>query len=93
MAKAPADLRSLARSHTDTAVRTLASIMNNKDAPPAARVTAAEALLSRGWGKPVQPVEQGAPGEFERMSADEVRAELKREIAELGLAMPEHVTH
>lgn len=55
MAKATADLRSLARSHTDTAVRTLASIMNMADAPPAARVGAASALLDRGWGKPTQP--------------------------------------
>jgi hypothetical protein len=52
MAKAPIDLRSLARSHTETAVKTLASIMNMADAPPAARVGAASALLDRGWGKP-----------------------------------------
>lgn len=55
MAKASIDLRSLARSHTGTAVRTLASIMNQSDAPPAARVGAASALLDRGWGKPTQP--------------------------------------
>jgi hypothetical protein len=57
MAKATADLRSLARSHTETAVNTLASIMNMSDAPPAARVGAASALLDRGWGKPPQALE------------------------------------
>jgi len=59
MAKAPTDLRSLARSHTDTAVKTLASIMNMSDAPHAARVSAAAHLLDRGWGKPKQPVTGG----------------------------------
>jgi hypothetical protein len=55
MAKAPADLRSLARSHTETCVRTLAMIVRHKKAPMAARVAAASALLDRGWGKPAQP--------------------------------------
>jgi hypothetical protein len=30
--------------------------MNQPDAPPAARVSAACALLDRGWGKPTQLV-------------------------------------
>jgi len=30
--------------------------MNQTEAPPAARVSAASALLDRGWGKPTQPV-------------------------------------
>jgi len=57
MAKAPSDIRSLARAHTDTALKTLASIMNMADAPPAARVSAAQALLDRGWGKAEQKIE------------------------------------
>jgi hypothetical protein len=57
MAKSPIDIRSLARSHTETAIRTLASIMNMSDAPHAARISAAEALLDRGWGKPKQMIE------------------------------------
>lgn len=56
MAKAQADIRSLARSHTETAIKTLAGIMSQTSAPAAARVTAAEALLNRGWGKPTQPL-------------------------------------
>lgn len=54
MSKTPADIRSLARSHTTGAVKVLAGIMNEKEAPPAARVSAAMALLDRGWGKPHQ---------------------------------------
>lgn len=45
------EIRSLARSHTRTAVRVLVGIMRNKDAIPAARVSAANAILDRGWGK------------------------------------------
>jgi hypothetical protein len=56
VAKASADIRSLARSHTETAVRTLAGIMRQPKAPAAARVAAASALLDRGWGKPTQPL-------------------------------------
>jgi len=56
MARALTDIRSLARSHTDMALRTLAGIAEQGDAPPAARVAAATALLDRGWGKPTQPI-------------------------------------
>lgn len=54
MAKAATDIRSLARSHTESALKVLAGIMNEPEAPPAARVAAANALLDRGWGKPTQ---------------------------------------
>jgi len=36
-------------------VRSLAAIMRNADAPPRARIQAADILLDRGWGKPIQP--------------------------------------
>lgn len=45
----------LARRHTEDAVNLLAKIVSDEKAPPAARVTAAQALLDRGWGKaPIQ---------------------------------------
>lgn len=56
MAKAPSLIKSLARAHTETALKVLAGIMNQSDAPPAARVAAASTLLDRGWGKPTQPI-------------------------------------
>jgi hypothetical protein len=59
VAKATADIRSLARAHTETAIKVLAGIMNQPDAPHTARVTAAEALLNRGWGKPTTTIEAG----------------------------------
>lgn len=57
MAKAPTEIRSLARSHTDAALKTLVGIMNQDEAPPAARVAAANSLLDRGWGKAPQTTE------------------------------------
>ena len=57
MAKAPTEIKSLARSHTDSALRVLAAIMNKTDAPEAARVAAANSLLDRGWGKSTQFIE------------------------------------
>jgi hypothetical protein len=51
---APVDVRSLARTHTRAAIKTLAGIMNQPKCHPSARVHAAEALLDRGWGKATQ---------------------------------------
>jgi len=48
-------ITTMARQHTETAIRVLTQIMEDPKAPPAARATAARALLDRGWGKaPVQ---------------------------------------
>ena len=47
----PADVRSLARSHTTNAIRVLAGIMSNEEFPAMSRVAAAKILLDRGWGK------------------------------------------
>jgi hypothetical protein len=52
--KSVPDVRSLARSFTTLAVNTLAGIARSPKCPPAARVTAAIALLDRGYGKPLQ---------------------------------------
>jgi uncharacterized NAD-dependent epimerase/dehydratase family protein len=45
-------LRVLARSHTQTAVATLISVMTNPKAMSSARVSAAREILNRGWGAP-----------------------------------------
>jgi hypothetical protein len=49
----PADIRSLCRSYTGEAVRSLAAIMRNGD-KDATRVAAAAILLDRGWGRAPQ---------------------------------------
>ena len=57
MGKTPTDIRSLARSHTQLAIRNLVGIAAQRTAPQSARVAAATALLDRGWGKPKQELE------------------------------------
>ena len=48
-------ITTLARQHTHAAVTVLREIVDDVKAPPAARATAAQALLDRGWGKaPIQ---------------------------------------
>ena len=39
--------------------------MRSEDATPAARVSAANAILDRGWGKATQPLENGGDGTME----------------------------
>jgi hypothetical protein len=65
MAKALLEISSLARSHTRTAIRVLVGIMRSEQATPAARVSAASAILDRGWGKVTQPPESGDHGALE----------------------------
>jgi hypothetical protein len=57
MAKTPLEIKSLARAHTESAIKTLVGIMQQDSAPAAARVTAAQVLLNRGWGMPEQKIE------------------------------------
>ncbi len=52
-------VRELAKKYTEDAIRTLAEIMLDDTKREAARVSAAEVLLDRGWGKPTQPLDHG----------------------------------
>ena len=54
MPKAPTEIRSLARSHTEMALNVLVGIASASSAPESARVAAACHLLDRGRGKPTQ---------------------------------------
>ncbi|MDE2332497.1 MAG: hypothetical protein KGK16_17180, partial [Bradyrhizobium sp.] len=59
------EIRSLARSHTRSAINVLVGVMRSKDATAAARVSAANAILDRGWGRAAQPVQNGDDGALE----------------------------
>ena len=56
--KVLSDVQDLARKRSPDAINTLAAIMDDQKAPPAARVAAANSLLDRGYGKPTQPISQ-----------------------------------
>ena len=73
--KAAAQIKALARKHSRAAIKALAAIMNQADGPATARVSAAQALLDRGWGKAAQPIasdEGGLPvlARIERVIVD-----------------------
>jgi hypothetical protein len=59
------EIRSLARSHTRTALNVLVGVMRSKDATATAKVSAANAILDRGWGRATQPIENGDDGALE----------------------------
>jgi hypothetical protein len=61
------DIRSYARQHTETAIKTLVSIATCKKSTDSARVAASTALLDRGWGKAAQYVEMGGDVKLERI--------------------------
>jgi len=67
------EVREAARQFTDDALKTLAAICNEGQSE-AARISAACALLDRGYGKPTQQLETGSPGEFSRMTDEELEA-------------------
>jgi hypothetical protein len=59
MPKSVTEIKSLARSHTRTALNVLVAVMRNTKAAAPARIAAANAILDRGWGKPTQAVDNG----------------------------------
>jgi len=67
--KLPQDLKSLARAYTTLSVDCLSGIAQ-AGTSEAARVTAAIALLDRGWGKPNQPTENKIEGKVEIVLRD-----------------------
>ena len=67
-----AQLRALAREHVEAAVAALVAVMSDAKATPAARVSAAGALLSWGYGKWAQAPSgdkgRAAPGRVVRLA-------------------------
>ncbi|MEM7730675.1 MAG: hypothetical protein AAF311_15645 [Pseudomonadota bacterium] len=51
------ELRDMAKEHAQSALQTLVSIAQSNHEPAAARVSAANAILDRGYGKPPQALE------------------------------------
>jgi hypothetical protein len=72
--KYDADVRALAREHGPDAIQKLSEIMGDANAPHAARVSAANSLLDRGYGRPSQSVEVSAPNSDSLPDASEEEA-------------------
>lgn len=61
--KATASIRDIAREYTGDAVKALVDVLNDVQQPASARVSAASAILDRGFGRPTQSMElTGAEG-------------------------------
>lgn len=56
--KALVDIQALARTYTTEAFGTLVGLMRNSE-DDNVKLKAAEAVLERAWGKPVQPIDGG----------------------------------
>src|SRR5262249_37802824 len=90
-----AEVKELARQHMPAAIDALVSIMNNPEASDAGRVSAANALLDRGCGKPPQHItgesvpasdqdRQKLQGQIERDRSRGLLLEAKKPAARLG---------
>jgi len=64
------DIREIARKHTDTAIETLVNVLGDPKANPSARVSAANALLDRGWGRPAQTLHAKIDSEDRNLEID-----------------------
>jgi hypothetical protein len=74
------DVRALAEVHSPSAVATLAEIMHDRQAPPAARAMAANMLLDRAHGKAPQAIMPGptAPVVNQELLRQQLLARIER---------------
>lgn len=79
-----AELRRLARDFTELGLWRLVKIIQDDKAPPQVQVQAVGLLFDRGYGRPVQPIESGLPGDFESMEDSELRAYVRRQAARIA---------
>ena len=81
-------LSDLAREHTEEAVKTLVKIMRDDAQPAAARVSAADKILNRGWGQAPQTIaltDDREPLDLSGMTDDQLEAlETIRSLASLA---------
>src|SRR5262245_52386568 len=89
-----AEVKELARQHMPAAIDALVSIMNNTKASDAARVSAACALLDRGYGKAPQHIDAEIGSYVVRLptpydTAEEWEAAVKLEMAMKQRSQPD----
>ena len=87
--KVIAEVKELARAHTGEAIQTLVSIMTNPKSAPAARVSAANSLLDRGYGKPPQHI-TGEGGPSTSFACQSLAKLLRSGLRGLGIGPRQH---
>jgi len=74
----PPALKEALQSHSAKAVEVLAGILADPTAKASDRIKAAEVIMDRSWGRPVQAVEDVTPARrpivYQGMDVDEVKA-------------------
>jgi len=84
----PREVRELARTHTEAAINRLAFWMQSED--PRASVAAGNALLDRGYGKPVAPIEMDHHvNQFDGMTEEELGEYIGQQMSKLGIKIEE----
>ena len=78
-----ADLIDMARENAKTAMQTLIEICVNTEAPPSARIKAAESVLFRAWGKPIE-VYMEVPFDYSQLSQSELDLRIARKQQEIA---------
>jgi hypothetical protein len=68
------EVAAAARERTMEAIETLTEIMRDAKATASARVSAADILLERGWGKAPQTIELRRDDDFRNLTDDELTA-------------------
>lgn len=71
-----AEVKKLARSYGADAIEKLRELMET-GVDERTQKAAADSLLDRGYGRPVQQIEAAGPGAFEEMEEDELRAYIR----------------
>lgn len=64
ISEAKKEIASEAKEHAADALRTLVDVMKDDGAPHSARISAANAILDRGYGKPGQAIDLNATHDF-----------------------------
>ena len=84
VAQAKLDIAGKASKHGVAALAVLVEVMKDSDAPAAARISAANALLDRGFGRPLQAVEMSGPegGPIQTIDPSRMSTEALQELIE-----------
>lgn len=84
-----AEVKKLARSYGPEAVEKLVYLMRYSP-DDRTQKAAADSLLDRGYGRPVQQIEAGGPGAFDGMTDDELNNYVKARSREIFMGTLEN---
>lgn len=75
-------LRHYCRLYTIEAIEKVAILMRGSD--PKVALVAAQMILDRAWGKPIQQMEVGQPGDFTDLTDEQLEQFIQETTAKIG---------